>query len=366
MPSRTYIDKNGIEYSSFGAICAAHNLSPSTVQNRIQKKGMTLLEALEFQANGQNTIGKTCTDHLGNTYNSVAAMCAAYSITRRCYYNRLRSNWSQEKALTTPLSKNEWARRCKRLIKDHLGNKYDSCEEMCAAYGINNTDYYRRIRAGWSIEKALTTPDDEFIQMGKKQCVDHLGNIWPSQTAMCKHYGVTKMQIRSRIELGWTLEEILTHPEKKSTNKECTDHLGNKFKSQKDMYAYWGVSESIYKRRIRVMGLSQKEALETKNFHIKEYDDPVGNHFNSLQDMLKYWNVSNGCFLNFRMKNKPLEERLINIKPGMEFDGIKVIMKKRKSNYWMIEKNNTISFISNQTLCLKYLQYADKLKKTKT
>lgn len=32
---------------------------------------------------------------------------------------------------------------------------------MCKAYGINRTTFKMRIKAGWSLEKALTTPVKE-------------------------------------------------------------------------------------------------------------------------------------------------------------------------------------------------------------
>lgn len=43
------------------------------------------------------------------------------------------------------------------MIRDHNGNKYKSKSQMCRSYGINIDLYNKRIQAGWSIEKALTT-----------------------------------------------------------------------------------------------------------------------------------------------------------------------------------------------------------------
>ena len=46
-----------------------------------------------------NTIA---TDHLGNEYKSLTAMCNAYDIPRTTYIRRLERGWEQEAALTTP------------------------------------------------------------------------------------------------------------------------------------------------------------------------------------------------------------------------------------------------------------------------
>ena len=43
---------------------------------------------------------------------------------------------------------------------DHLGNKYSSRKEMCAAYPVENKDLFRcrMQKYNWSLEKALITP----------------------------------------------------------------------------------------------------------------------------------------------------------------------------------------------------------------
>ena len=71
-----------------------------------------------------------CTDHLGNEYPSLVAKCEAYNINEASYRYRIKNNWSEEDALTKPIS---------RLIKpctDHLGNKYPSLAAKCRAYDI--------------------------------------------------------------------------------------------------------------------------------------------------------------------------------------------------------------------------------------
>ena len=54
-------------------------------------------------------------------------------------------------------------------VVDHLGNRYKSKAAMAEAYGISKFVFDKREKAGWSLEKALTTPTDT-----KKQPIDRM------------------------------------------------------------------------------------------------------------------------------------------------------------------------------------------------
>ena len=41
---------------------------------------------------------------------------------------------------------------------DHLGNTFPSLAEMCKAYGLSTPAYISRKKRGWNLEKILTTP----------------------------------------------------------------------------------------------------------------------------------------------------------------------------------------------------------------
>lgn len=46
----------------------------------------------------------------------------------------------------------------KKIWSDHLGNTYDSLEELCVKYKITVSAYYQRQSKGWSLEQTLTAP----------------------------------------------------------------------------------------------------------------------------------------------------------------------------------------------------------------
>lgn len=46
-------------------------------------------------------MSKTVSDHLGNIYPSIQAMCDKYGIKRQLYRKRMMLGWTQEQALST-------------------------------------------------------------------------------------------------------------------------------------------------------------------------------------------------------------------------------------------------------------------------
>lgn len=46
-------------------------------------------------------------------------------------------------------------------VNDHLGNRYKSKAAMAQAYGLSKFVFDKREKAGWSLDRILTTPVDE-------------------------------------------------------------------------------------------------------------------------------------------------------------------------------------------------------------
>jgi hypothetical protein len=85
--------------------------------------------------------------------------------------------------------------------------------------------------------------------MAGKKCKDHLGNEFSSTVAMCRHWGISRVTYRGRINSGWAQKDALETPAYVK-EKPCTDHLGNQFVSNKAMCEYWGISLTSFKSRI--------------------------------------------------------------------------------------------------------------------
>ena len=46
--------------------------------------------------------------------------------------------------------------------EDHTGRKFSSITKMCYFWGISEQLYSSRLKSGWSVEKALTTPKSKY------------------------------------------------------------------------------------------------------------------------------------------------------------------------------------------------------------
>lgn len=46
--------------------------------------------------------------------------------------------------------------------KDHTGREFASITKMCHFWGISEQLYSSRLKAGWSVEEALTTPKSKY------------------------------------------------------------------------------------------------------------------------------------------------------------------------------------------------------------
>ena len=133
-------------------------------------------------------------DHNGKQYKSKEEMCAAYHISVSAYNGRIKRGWTKEEALTKGTDL--------RAVTDHLGNRYASETAMCRAYGITLGAYQNRRKRGWTKAEALTTTLEE---KGRKECTDHLGNVYKTEADMCRAYGIKNSTYTSRRKLGWTL-----------------------------------------------------------------------------------------------------------------------------------------------------------------
>ena len=237
-------DHLGNTFSSFSEMSRYYHLPRNTIQNRLLR-GWTLEQALTVQNDNAKACkikpknGQYIYDHLGNQYMSISEMAEHYGITEKIYHGRRHGmKWSLEKTLTTPIitqAKNS------QQVTDHTGVTWPSISEMARHWGIKQNTYRARIKQGWSVEQALTTPCKD-IDMSSKQCKDHLGNIYPSRNAMCRAYNTSRYRVDSRLKLGWSLEDALTKQYVISSEK-ITDPFGNIFPSKRDAANYYCLPE---------------------------------------------------------------------------------------------------------------------------
>lgn len=194
------------------------------------------------------------------------------------------------------------------MVTDHKGIKYSSISEMCRAYKVPYNVYLGRLKAGWAQKKVLETPYGY---------IDHVGKWFKTEKEMCKFHGVKYMTYRYRKNRGYSMEECLSIDAKpkhfkivnnyQDTNKkECTDHIGQKFNSVKEMCEFWGVTQDLYCQRLK-RGKKLQEALEGSYVL-----DHKGNKFKSKKEMCEFWKINYETYVKRVRKGYRLEDALTN------------------------------------------------------
>lgn len=237
---------------------------------------------------------KPCTDHLGKEYPSVPDMCAAYGIPESTYHGRLSRKWTQEQALTVPTGGNgpKVNPKGQGIARDHLGQEFISIGAMCRHWGISEKVYWSRKRiCRWPLDKILTEPVRERDDTANAVAIkDHLGRPFKSISAMCRHWKIGLSTYRERRKRHWTVEQALTgtRTEIRTDAVECMDHLGNPYPSKNAMCAAYGITRYCYDSRLK-LGWDQARALtEPHVINAKPCEDHTGKQFPASVYMALY------------------------------------------------------------------------------
>lgn len=92
-----------------------------------------------------------------------------------------------------------------------------SIRARCLESGKTLVEYNRimkRISRGIDEDEAF-----ELESYGKKEVVDHNGNVYKNKKEMLEHYGVPASTFNSRIKANWSLKDAL----KNETKQQDTD-----------------------------------------------------------------------------------------------------------------------------------------------
>lgn len=321
VPIEERTDHLGQVFESQSEMCRHWNIPMGTFSKR-KKKGLSIERCLTKKEH-KVINERIYEDHLGNKFDSIQEMCDHWNIPRDSYAYRIKSGKSIEYSLTAPLDKGD---EC----VDHLGNVFRSVRQMCKHYNISKSAYRYRVESGWSLEKALTTPSQN-----KMEPVDHLGNRYDTIKDMCEKYEVSYSAFIQRIQKGWSLEKSLTY------SRKFTDHEGNVFNSESEMCEYWGVSLSAYWGRYHVNGKSLEESLTTNP---RETVDHLGNVFETRQKMCEYWNIPYQVLISRENMGWSLEKCLttkithpVRTKNGWKL--LKIMYTANTERYYLCSKN---------------------------
>ena len=188
---------------------------------------------------------------------------------------------------------------------DHLGNEFPTEYAMCGYHGVKQSTYRNRLSRGLTKEEALRNDSTEVL--------DYNGRAFSSVRAMCRFHGVSASHYYRSLQEGGSLEEALT-PSKKPI---WSDHIGNVYDTCKDMCEHYGITVSTYNAR-KVLDWDLKDILtippkgkhEKKPSIKKAHTDHNGNVFYSQAEMCRSHGVTSGAFKGRKKKGLSLEECL--------------------------------------------------------
>lgn len=147
------------------------------------------------------------------------------------------------------------------------------------------------------------------------QTQDHLGNIFKSKREMAKHYSINPSTLDDRLKKqNWSLEKALTSkPSSKHQKHKTIDHLNIEYNSVKELCDVYNITvDTYYIRQYR--GWSLKDTL-TKSVSKQPYQpktiiDHNGNKFSSQKEMLQYYNIHKNTYQNRINRGWSLEKAL--------------------------------------------------------
>ena len=138
-------------YYSFKELSEGVNIPESTLRRRI-KNGMSIEEAVEALRN-KVVKNREVITYKGKTYRMWSEFLEENPLFKRArgsIYQRRERGMSIEEALEDYAKKN--------FVTDHKGNVFRNNKEMYLKYGLSHNTVRKRLKMGWSLEKALTTP----------------------------------------------------------------------------------------------------------------------------------------------------------------------------------------------------------------
>ena len=133
----------------------------------------------------------------------------------------------------------------KKICKDHLGQEFPSFSAMARAWHSPTWRLRHRLRAGWPLERALTAPR---IPHHVPVADPESGVLCPSVAELARGCGITPMVMQARIRRGATGAALVFPGDLRMAS--ARDHTGREFPSLAAMSRAWGQPYKRFERRL--------------------------------------------------------------------------------------------------------------------
>ena len=137
---------------------------------------------------------------------------------------------------------------------------------------------------------------------------DHLGNEYKSVRQMCAAYNIA--YYTDRIKYGWSIKDALTAPidRTQAVKRPCVDHKGVKYDSVNAMVTAYGLTLSIYYQRLD-RGWDLGKILTTP-VQKQECADHLGNKYFTIKEMCDIYGINIHTYVERKRAGWSIEECL--------------------------------------------------------
>ena len=141
---------------------------------------------------------------------------------------------------------------------DHTGQTFASERAMCRSWGVGSVTFRQRRQRGWSVEAALTGVNPT----AETSHVDHTGQVFTSERAMCAHWNIFAETYRARRKRGLSVAEALTAPRLPHSGRgKPVVFDGKRYSNIRAFLRAHGYRGNSVYARLRADGLSHEAAL---------------------------------------------------------------------------------------------------------
>lgn len=179
--------------------------SPTTIKNRMEKHGMSFEEVID--ADPRMFKGGRIFQYKDKVYYSFKELSEGVNIPENTLRKRLKNGLSVEEAVEAP--RNQIVKN--REVITYKGKTYRKWSEFFEEnplFKLARASIQNRRNRGMSIEEAL----DDYAE--KYFVTDHKGNVFRNKKERSLKYGLTPSTVHNRLKMGWSLEKALTTPVK--------------------------------------------------------------------------------------------------------------------------------------------------------
>lgn len=179
--------------------------SPSTIKNRMEKHGMSFEEVVD--ADPRMFKGGRIFQYKDKVYYSFKELSEGVNIPEGTLRKRLNNGLSVEEAVEAP--RNQIVKN--REVITYKGKTYKMWSEFFEEnplFKLARASIQNRRKSGMSIEEALEDYAEKYF------VTDHKGNVFRNKKERSSKYGLKPSTVHNRLKMGWSLEKALTTPAK--------------------------------------------------------------------------------------------------------------------------------------------------------